>query len=583
MARKVGLFTVRGDDEEPDEKYIIPDSDIDLEDNYVNEQVYDNNYNDISYHQPIINNEFIIDEIEKDIIKQTILPQIWIDETGTICYTLNTPDIYNTRQLPLLNVYGYQTYLYSSEYKKSKQILIVKCIIISSNTKNAICIIFNYDKKIKGKDFIQTLIASGITLLSAGRYRNNLADALLSYSINHAEKLEIPYSYGWWKKSDLKWKFAGKNDLTIKYIQENKTDQIKTEIPCENSYDINDYTSNEQKFLILISLAVNYPVLKEYGMELSKPLFVVVDKGQMKAAIDILADRDTSKLHSSIKKRELVKIMTETNSDFVVYPYIQSKKSDEFLSVINDIVLAGEIDGNKINAMPVIISENFPYGYDMENFFTVCIEGSLDDIYINKIAVVPPDEDLVIVKDKIDNEIASSFSHNEKALMAAVYFLYPNFKHEIVNYQTLAIKLIEENDNNYDANSLEYFFIEELFNWQKKTGFHNISQLPYPANNALENMKNTIFFDEDYVYMHENIFKEITKKFENIISINRLKKKLDDEGILYKENTNTYTVKMCYYKNEILNRNRMLRFYRSKLYKGETGFIEACQYIEAYQ
>lgn len=583
--KRDSLFTVIPDDETPDEKFILKKPDIDLNTGFENKQNYTNysNYN-ISPQQNVMNNTFIKEEIEKDTIKQTLAPQILFHPNGTIYYILHIPNVYKTNCIQLLNVCNYHTCLYYSKHNKEEKILIVKCNLMHNHNlfigKN-LCIIFNYDDKLKGKDFFQKLINSGITSFAASKYKNDIANALLSYSIHNAYTLEIPYSYGWWKNSEKEWKFADKNDLTIKYIQENKTDEIKLKTHYKNSYTVNDDTLNKNKFLILISLAVNYPVLKEYGMELSKPLLIIVDKGQMKTAIDILSEKDTQKLNTSIKKGELVKIMTETNSDFVVYPYIQSKESDKFLSTINDIVLTSEIDGNKINAMPVIISENFPCGYDIENFFTVCIEGNLEDIQVDKMVVVPPEKYLPTILSQIDNEIinSNSFSHDKKVLMAAVYFLYPNLKNKIDDYKNLAELLIEENNNNYYTNSLEYFFIEELFKWQKSTAFHNISQLPYPENNALENIEGTIFFDEDYVYMHENIFKKITEKFKNIININRLKKKLDDEGILYKENTNTYTVKMCYYKDEMLDRKRMLRFYRSKLYKKEVGFIETCQEI----
>ena len=134
---------------------------------------------------------------------------------------------------------------------------------------------------------------------------------------------------------------------------------------CKRFID-SDYTLQ-----ILLSMGINYPVLKDIYPVLSKPLFVILPSGSVEAAINILADKDTPKLSSNLNFKGLNEVLNSVNSDFAVYHFVQTKKGIGFLELILDAVVTGSQDSKNFGALPVVVSGNIPFGCDLSNFFVL--------------------------------------------------------------------------------------------------------------------------------------------------------------------------------------------------------------------
>ena len=60
-------------------------------------------------------------------------------------------------------------------------------------------------------------------------------------------------------------------------------------------FDITYETENT--ILLIKSIGINYPILREWGFELTKPLFWVVDRGQLHTAVKLFGNGKTPVLN----------------------------------------------------------------------------------------------------------------------------------------------------------------------------------------------------------------------------------------------------------------------------------------------
>lgn len=335
---------------------------------------------------------------------------------------------------------------------------------------------------------------------------------------------------------------------------------------------------------ILKSLIINYPVIREFNCGLTKLLLLVVEAGKSKAIIDLLSIEDAPRLNEMMGTKQLVRFLTNYESTYTVYEYFPSIKSKEFIATLSTVARIGEIGGHKLSSIPVVISEGVPYGCDMHDFFTVYINGEISGIMLENGLVVPADDQLMVVEDKIHTYITENHSQNKKALIAATCFLYPNMilskEDALEEYLNQVEYLVEADDDNQDTNNLENIFISELYRWQERTSFHAVYALPNLEMSIISKLDQVILYDNDFIYMKEKVFKDVVKVLLRTFSIDTLKAELIDAGMLYAENSRTYTVKVGYY-NLIgeYQRERMLRFQREKInIVGEMEFIEMCMY-----
>ncbi len=340
----------------------------------------------------------------------------------------------------------------------------------------------------------------------------------------------------------------------------------------------------ERTIIILKSMGINYPVLKAYGLELAKPLLVVVDAGQLKAAVNLFSDGGAPRISEYIREKECKKNFSETNSMFVIHPYSPTKKGKDFLTFLSTVARLGVMGEVQINAMPLIISGGIPLDVNLDNFFTVFIDGSLSGVYINGMTVVPPDRELAVVENQIKLHLSDDFSQEEKALLAATCFLYPNIfsgavQSEFENLLDYARVLVKRDGENKDTNNLGELFIRELYRWQERTGFCLMYELPDLEMSITENLHQVMIYNNDFIFVKEELFKEIVAPFLRTFSIGVLKREFVKEGILCPENAQTYTAKMSYYNVAgEYRRERMLRFKRSRLNcAGELDFVDVCE------
>lgn len=335
--------------------------------------------------------------------------------------------------------------------------------------------------------------------------------------------------------------------------------------------------------LIVKSLGVNFPVLKELNLEIAKLPMVIVKEGELKIAATLLSRPDTPRLNELMNLREIKENLTNVNSDLIVFPYVQTSKGVDFINMLAGIVKMGAVSDVKINALPVVIAEAIPPESALDDLFMVVVEESLKNLSIDDLSVVPEDEQLPVVCDKIRTQLSDELSGDEQSLIAATCFLYPNMvaydkEEDFSEMLEIAKKLAKINDDNGDTNNIGAIFVADFYRWQEKTEFYHVYQLPNLEMKVVEMLEAVVLYDEKYVYCKESLFRKIAEPLLKIFSEPVLKRVLVNDGILCPEKAKTFTVKMGYYNcGGVYQRERMLRFECKKLeVLGEMDLIEQC-------
>ena len=211
-------------------------------------------------------------------------------------------------------------------------------------------------------------------------------------------------------------------------------------------------------------------------------------------------------------------------------------------------------------------------------------EEDLTDVNIDLNEVVPLDEELAMVEDKIQTILPKATSPDEKSLLAAACFLYPKIaragrQEEFKDILESAMCLAALNEENQDTSQLALLFIKILYDWQEQVDFHTVYGLPFLEMVAVEKLRESLFFDADYLYMHEEMLKNIVGPLLNlIVLLTVVKQALVEANMLFPDQARTFTAKMGYYNVAgQYKRARMLRFSMDKLERpGELGFLELC-------
>lgn len=340
-----------------------------------------------------------------------------------------------------------------------------------------------------------------------------------------------------------------------------------------------------KKFLLLKSLGVNFPVLQDWGYSFPRLVTVVVPQGEVQKATNIFKSYSFTMLDEFSKKEDIRKALVYTHSAFVVFPYKKSTRSDMVIDQLYALIQAGFVDGIPIQAIPILITDDFFVEDQAKKQFVVYADNGVYEHEISIDSIVPSAEQLPLVKDNIDMVTKESNSEEERVLLAACCFMYPVLKQR--GEEKKLIKLFQEvrylcamEEEVRDLQGMDTLFLDVLNTWQEEILFHDVYELPFIDDAVMANKDEVIFYDEEYIFLSDKLFKMIVKPILHIVPLSRLKLSLKEEGILTThKDTGTFTVKMPYVDDRC-NKKRitMLRFLRRKLNRaGKLDIITTCR------
>lgn len=322
--------------------------------------------------------------------------------------------------------------------------------------------------------------------------------------------------------------------------------------------------------LLLKSLALNLPILRRWGYIFPRVVTLVVEHGMSAHIQAALTNFSYNTVHAKAVK----------NSDFDFdYNYVKGTKCD--IRENAKVHLLQDAQGN--GGLPVLLTEN-PVIEDAErNCFFIFLEERTFTSNFKSDEIVPHSKDLECIHKKMFEMVDSEMSEEEKILCGAALFLEP-FCHRSEDFRLdelieLAHRLCVIDEEARDAHDVGDAFVKELFVWQENAAFENILDVNTVFDTEVD-VKASIFFDDNFIYVHEALFKLIVAPLRKYVPINVIKKRLFESGVIDTGSCvpTTYTVKM---KTDFCGgeygRIRMMRF-RRELLRQPAGldFVDVC-------
>ena len=330
----------------------------------------------------------------------------------------------------------------------------------------------------------------------------------------------------------------------------------------------------EKIIKVLLSGAINYPVISDWGGCINKLPTLIVDPGQTTEAVRLLSTPNSIAIDEFTKEDRIRDILSTRRSACVIIPY-SGQKGDKIIRVICSLIRTREI-----SALPILITEK-PYVEDPEGMqFFIFISGKMSGMTIDWSMVVPPLGSLPVVREKYVESVVTVTSIEEGFWTAAACFMFPHIGNP--DYEMIletAKQMVETDENCRETDDLSEEFIEVLNKWQNETRFNSVYELPYLEKTAIANIEGSVFYDAEHLYIPEILFKEICKPLLSYVPIGVLKHRISEDGILKVDKSGGYTVKRTYY-NEAEDRltMRVMRFDRSRTNElGEMDFVTACE------
>ena len=197
--------------------------------------------------------------------------------------------------------------------------------------------------------------------------------------------------------------------------------------------------------------------------------------------------------------------------------------------------------------------------------------------------IVPEEDQIALLMDRINDYVVRDGSIKE-TLQTAVCCLPECIGDRDVlrGYLDEVEDMIMEDELFQDSCGLVDLFLNAIYDWLTKKELSGVIEIPNAEPIRDSDISKVILYDRKYLYMKDDLYKEIMKDALPYLPIDASKKALRDAGLLLCDCTDTYTSKARKVNVDGTRRNiRMLRLEREKMQPlGEIDFITRCLNIK---
>ncbi|MDY5578324.1 MAG: hypothetical protein SPF70_12795 [Lachnospiraceae bacterium] len=337
-----------------------------------------------------------------------------------------------------------------------------------------------------------------------------------------------------------------------------------------------------ERIKVLKSLIVNFPIFWSWGYRITKILTILVDEGQEQKAIEALSTFEKPLvIDEYLKENDIAEMFANNRSQAVFYLLSQkNKRTERILDFLQLAVSTSYVKGNPVSVIPIVITSKAMLLDEREMHFMISIDGDWSNFNLHYREIVPDAKDINSAE-ILYREVVPPSDDIANIMNLANIMIYLKDRNVDMREQRFMMirNLISSNENLQAYEGLEELFLYLLEQWiGENAEMVMVCELPCVDNNAYNHLAETLFYTDDYVFMHEILFQKITKSSESQYPINALKMALKNAEILITESkSSVYTTKMNFYREMgMFDRKRMLKFQRSKLSRpGEMDIIDA--------
>ena len=319
-----------------------------------------------------------------------------------------------------------------------------------------------------------------------------------------------------------------------------------------------------QRIRIIKSMMINNPILRYLGIIFERILLIRVEQGNINNLIRLLTEGKNAKIMDDERIGKDLRGLFENPTGFLIYRFTATRKSTELVERLFSLEIGGDIH-NYYWPLVIIVTDNPYVLQDNDKFYEIFLPGDFKETSLADTYVIPPDGTIPLIIKRIQE--MSSETTEQHAFMAASEFLFPLVSEaEYSEIKKEAGQLGIEDRDSFNPKEVMEVFLDRLQEWAEVTTAI-VRELPIICEEEIRN-KHVLFYDEDFIYLSQEVFTEIVTPLLGQINIGKLKRCLVESHLLVPEsgNVKTYTVKMSYEDVDGgKKRSRMLRFSRELL------------------
>lgn len=336
----------------------------------------------------------------------------------------------------------------------------------------------------------------------------------------------------------------------------------------------------ELDMMIIKSLVINRPVLRECGCSLPRVLTIVVPPGMIEPLIKEFKTPLCKCLSMYASFQAINQALTHAFSSPVLITYGNSSRAAELIRYLHTISNTGNVSGAEIVGTPVLVTESTAPMEEVKNYqFFVHMPNA--DFHIPISDMVPDTKMLAIIARKIEELAVNCEDPSELVLTAASQFYLPQKSaDDIQKLVERAKKLVEIDDDVRSPEGLSELFIDAVFEYTSATDFKNVFSTEFVPREIKSIKEDQIMlYSDDYVYMNEVLFKDVLKYIHQAIPAETMKQSLVREGVLCPNaGESSFSVKLTINTLNGKNRIRVLRFNRNSILNdSEVDIVTICE------
>lgn len=325
---------------------------------------------------------------------------------------------------------------------------------------------------------------------------------------------------------------------------------------------------------ILYSLALNYPLIKNFGYSMNRPIACVISSlEEAEKVIRYLSPFSNPKVISaSATPKSCERILAKANSEFVFIYYTSIPQAKKVLQTAITVAQTGRVGEECCNAIPFIFFQlTIPEEWK-DYCFLLYLSGNIPFCVLNDNRA----DDLVEAYFHQDQIVKSFIQKIEKknsmkgVLQCSAYFLFPHMtqiyedsERVLEEYLDACEKLIRMDEDARDSSDTAEVFVSLLYDWVERNNYMWV----YPTSKVYEQgPRGNLLYDHEFFYIPDLIFDEITKPMQDMQSGVLIKQALKDEGMLVCDHGTSYTRKIVTWNvYGEMGRIRVLKFPLNRL------------------
>ena len=294
--------------------------------------------------------------------------------------------------------------------------------------------------------------------------------------------------------------------------------------------------------IILKSYVVNKGLLKEWGISLSKPIGIVANRVQRMRLNCLFEDTIPGVIDESLTRSGLENSLCDPHKLITFFYYEGTERSKRILKDLVAAMVSDVFNGKPLNVVPIVfLSEESITGNISKDLLIFRMDDGENGLGFAG-TIVPSVDNLDLIKDYILKSVRSNdLDEDEIPFVAAACCLFPHANESLIEeffeiiHQKYEISVATRSGSEVDS-----VVAKAVYEWCLN---NEIDLIAVDKTIQVDDVKQIIIFDEEYIYVPEELFGDIIRTFREEWPINFIKSVIKAKGLI-RADYDRYTTKV---------------------------------------